>query len=236
MVKTMDQIVEKIIYLQTMSAKMKKAPAKGVTKFVNKLVQKLNADDIYDLPTKKSEIPKIDNSNLFSTKKLLTWKVGLATLMARHFSCALIQSSDHEFDKKIFHYKLIGRVKDIKNAKVLFFKLVSLIENASKRIEIKENKLSFCEGMVAAVRLSLTNIKHSVKSDVLDHGNHEDLYFLNNRVNEANKTADKLNATESIKVHTSKLLNQKYFDKGVDAGYVVFNDLSVIKLAKDIIN
>lgn len=156
--------------------------------------------------------------------------------MARHFSCALIQSSDHEFDKKIFHYKLIGRVKDIKNAKVLFFKLVSLIENASKRIEIKENKLSFCEGMVAAVRLSLTNIKHSVKSDVLDHGNHEDLYFLNNRVNEANKTADKLNATESIKVHTSKLLNQKYFDKGVDAGYVVFNDLSVIKLAKDIIN
>lgn len=74
MVKTMDQIVEKIIYLQTMSAKMKKAPAKGVTKFVNKLVQKLNADDIYDLPTKNQKFQKLTIQICFQPKSYLLGK------------------------------------------------------------------------------------------------------------------------------------------------------------------
>lgn len=237
----MNPILEKIIYLRGMAKSMGKKKAKAVNDFADKLSHQHDFDNIpLDLEFDQSESSGQDCADLFEMYHFQSWRLGLATLMCRHFSCSLMETSIWHPDyhnKKIFRYRLVGRRRDMNLLRVSFFKMSKDIEKMSNHLfkDKKRQIQSYCGGMTETVRLTLTNMKNAIRSDAKTAGKLVDVAFLESRAGRAEKATKAIfRHSEVTKVKRDFDFDQVAFEQGVRDGEKLFHDKRLTATLKNI--
>ena len=216
--------IKKLRALATSSNPNEAAAAAGVA---NKLILKHQITEAQLATEDSSKESKLDNmfddpEPIYVSQRVSAWKVDLATLLARHYGCALWNDKSVRSDTQargVSRFRLIGREGDVQIVKFMFSWFVTEIQKlceASCRGQGLNYRDSYCKGAVKGIESLLTYTRERTIHEAKSSGGSQAIELVQSR--------HKLAIEYMFKKHnviqpTGKLpINQQAFEAGFDVG------------------
>lgn len=220
----MIDVIDKIRQLRELSKSSNIFEATAAAKAADKLLQKhrLTEEDLIARGVSQKEYPEDDSHVLYETARIITWKSILASVLARHYGCALWDGVSYETGHKVSRYKLVGRKSDMEMVRYLFAWLVFEIERLCKLSCKGKGHIvsqSFCEGAVSGIKQQLDKSKEEIKQEANQSGQSLALVRIDERLSESRTALYSLH--KNLKVDKSvsyRRLNQDAYNNGISAG------------------
>jgi hypothetical protein len=152
-------IIEKVRKLLALSKSSNVNEATNAAAIANRLIDeyRLSVAD-YDDMVGESDPMMEDPEAVYSTGRIVPWKVRLIGVLAQHYGCATYNSVTFPKGRKESHIKLVGRKSDIDIVRYMSGWLMVECQRLSDLEAKGKGKVfcnSYCEGFVAGVSAQL---------------------------------------------------------------------------------
>ncbi len=217
------QTIKRLRALATSSNSNEAAAAAGVA---NKLILKHQINEIHladdSAPESATEQMFDDPEPFYVSSRVTAWKMELATLLARHYGCALWNDKVYRSADRVrgtSRYRLIGRDKDVQVVKFMFAWFVSEIAKLCD-IECRgygvNYRDSYCKGAVKGIGNLLSYTREKMLSEAANSGNSKAIDMIQNRHQQAIEYMFKKHSL--IQPATKQGINPVAFERGYDVG------------------
>lgn len=180
--------IKKLRALATSSNPNEAAAAAGVA---NKLILKhqISESQLAEISSPESNVENMfdDPEPLYVSARVTAWKVDLATLLARHYGCALWNDKVYRSDSQnrgMSRFRLVGREDDVQIVKFMFSWFVSEIQ---KLVDVEcrgyglNYRDSYCKGAVKGIENLLAYTREKMVEEANKTGKSKALEVVQNR-------------------------------------------------------
>jgi len=212
-----DSIIEKVQKLLALAKSSNINEAAAATAAANKLIDQYRLSEA-DLSLSSEDDQLIeDDGFVYETGRIVPWKNSLAITLAKHYGCAMFNSTVYPNGRKVSRYKLIGKKSDIQITKYMFSWLTAECQRLVEKEAQGKGKIfsqSYCQGFVSGVSQQLTISREAAKQEAssaaivkIDSREQEAIHFMNQNYNlKANKAS------------SASRIDPRAFDAGMNKG------------------
>ncbi len=212
-----DSIIEKVQKLLALAKSSNINEAAAATAAANKLIDqyRLSEADL-SLSSEDDQIVE-DDGFVYETGRIIPWKNSLAITLAKHYGCAMFNSTIYPNGRKVSRYKLIGKKSDIQITKYMFSWLTAECNRLLEKEAYGKGKIfsqSYCQGFVSGVSQQLVQSRAAAKQEASSSA----IIKIDAREQEAVSFMNKLYNLKSSKAHSASRIDPRAFDAGMSKG------------------
>ena len=212
-----DSIIEKVQKLLALAKSSNINEAAAATAAANKLIDQYRLSEA-DLSLSSEDDQLIeDDGFIYETGRIIPWKNSLAITLAKHYGCAMFNSTIYPNGRKVSRYKLIGKKSDIQITKYMFSWLTAECNRLLEKEAYGKGKIfsqSYCQGFVSGVSQQLAESRAAVKQEASSSA----IIKIDAREQEAVSFMNKLYNLKSSKTHSASRIDPRAFDAGMSKG------------------
>jgi hypothetical protein len=212
-----NNIIDRVKRLLALTSSSNQYEAANAAAIANRLIDeyRLSIADIQDNMNESDPMME-DPDAVYSTGRIVPWKVRIIGILAQHYGCATYNSVTYPKGRKESHIKLVGRKSDIDIVRYMSGWLMLECQRLSD-IEAKgKGKVfcnSYCEGFVAGVSAQLAASRAEAEKVATSSA----IVKINSRYNESLsylRSQYKLKQAAGSKIQ----LDRNAYDAGVKQG------------------
>lgn len=213
-----NSVIDKVQKLLALSKSSNVNEATAAAAAANKLIDQYRLSEA-DIATSDTEIDPLieDDGFIYETGRIVPWKSSLVITLAKHYGCALFNSTHFPNGRQVSRYKLVGRTSDIQITKYMFNWLMMECQRLSEKEARGKGRVfaaSYCQGFVAGVKQQLMKSREEAKQQA----SQASIIKIDAREQEAHELMNKLHKLRSNKSQSASQINPYAFDAGMNRG------------------
>lgn len=213
-----NSVIEKVKKLRALSNSSSANEAATAAALANKLIDQYRLSEADIAETEMDLDPMMeDDQYIYETGRIIMWKSNLASLLAKHYGCAIYNAIIRPNGRQFSRYKLVGRASDIQITRYMFGWLVAECQRLSEKEAYGKGKVfvaSYCQGFVAGVNQQLIKSREEAKQQASQNA----IIKINAREQEAKDFMNKAHNLRANRSQSAAQINPNAFNAGLAQG------------------